>query len=559
MSVRAFRQRPLLVEQLGDIASRTVARSDASAQTAGRPLRILMVATEAPPVRSGIAAVVGYLQDGLQRRGHYVDVLAYPELGRLEFGDIRLSGLVFKLPRLLRRMKEYDVVHIHGATPTVSDLALLFLRRRGRYPVVIYTHHMDLAFASENVLTRMYNRLHARLSARADAVIATTQENLRLLGDRCQGVVVPLGVDVERFSTNGPKDTQFTVLFVGQFRPYKGVRVLLHAMSDVTGARLLVAGHGPEEQAYRSLTAALGLDVEFHVGVDDDQLRQLYRRAHAIVLPAISRREAFGLTLVEGMAAGCVPIASNLPGVREVVAQTGFLFPKGDPNALAGILHGLHDQPGLVEQIGECARDRAAAFDRELIISDHDRLVTGLAACQQLKNRLADRSKSLISALHACVADVADKLEADWTEIVLRLTQVGPYTVASTGPKKLSDHRQLRQASSLLAWYAVNAPDGRLVGPDDGPLHLGDAAISGGMPAAVVAPLTTKGKHLGALVAMRERPFAERDLDILTCFARQIASSLRKAGADESILTATDVLQPDTLGSHRSIVATSQR
>jgi glycosyltransferase involved in cell wall biosynthesis len=559
MSVRAFRRQPLSREQLGDLEFPTIARSEASAQTAGRPLRILMVATEAPPVRSGIAAVVGYLQDGLQRRGHQVDVLAYPEVGRLAFGDIRLSGLIFKLPRLLRRMGEYDVVHVHGATPTVSDVALLFIRRRGRYPVVIYTHHMDLAFASENALTRLYNRLHARLSARADAVIATTQDNLRLLNDGCRGLVVPLGVDVERFSTNGPKDKEFTTLFVGQFRPYKGVRVLLQAMSQVRGTRLLVAGQGPEEQAYRSLAAELGLDVEFHIGVDDDQLAHLYRRAHAIVLPAVSRREAFGLALVEGMAAGCVPVASNLPGVREVVAQTGFLFPKGDPNALAGVLHGLRDHPALVRQIGECARDRAATFERERTISDHDRLLTGLAACQQLKNRLADQSRSLISALQACVADVVDKLEADWAEIILRRAESGPYTVASTGPKRLSDQQQLRPASSLLEWYAVNAPDGRLVGPNDGPLHLGDVEVGGGMQAAAVAPLTARGKHLGALVSMRERPFAERDLDILTCFARHIASSLSKAGAGKSILDGDRRGAVHTVSARRSMVTTGQR
>jgi rhamnosyl/mannosyltransferase len=515
-----------------------------------------MVATEAPPVRSGIAAVVGYLQDGLQRRGHQVDVLAYPEVGRLAFGDIRLSSLIFRLPRLIRRMGEYDVVHVHGATPTVSDVALLFIRRRGRYPVVIYTHHMDLAFESENALTRLYNRLHARLSARADAVIATTQDNLRLLEDG-RGLVVPLGVDVERFSTKAPKDKEFTALFVGQFRPYKGVRVLLQAMSQVRGTRLLVAGHGPEEQAYRSLAAELGLDVEFHIGVDDDQLSQLYRRAHAIVLPAVSRREAFGLALVEGMAAGCVPVASNLPGVREVVAQTGFLFPKGDSNALAGVLHGLRDHPALVQQIGECARGRATTFERERTISDHDRLLTGLAACQQLKNRLADQSRSLISALQAFVADVADKLEADWAEIVLRRAENSPYTVASTGPKTLSD-QQLRPASSLLEWYAVNARDARLVGPNDGPLHLGDVEVGSGMQAAAVAPLTARGKHLGALVSMRERPFAERDLDILTCFARHIGSSLSKAGAGKSILDG-DSGAVHTVGARRSMVATGQR
>ena len=372
---------------------------------ATRPLRILIVATEAPPVRGGIARIVGYLRDGFQERGHHVDVLAYPEVGRLVFGELRLSSLIFKLPQLLRRINEYDVIHVHGITPTVSDVVLLFARLRGLYPLVIYTHHMDLDFKPVGFFNRVYNYLHHQLSARADAVIAGTRDNLKLMGDSCRGFVIPFGVDLERFNTNGQKDGQFTVLFIGQFRPWKGVRVLLQAMSQVTGARLLLAGQGPEEQVYRSLGAELGLDVEFHIGVDDDQLRQLYQRAHVIVLPSVSCLETFGFVLVEGMAAGCVPIASDLPGVREVVGRTGFLFPAGDANCLAGILCGLRDDPVLVQQIGDRARVRAAEFGRERTICEYERLITELIACRDLKDPPVGHAQSCGSALHAFAMD----------------------------------------------------------------------------------------------------------------------------------------------------------
>src|SRR5436305_531694 len=148
----------VLAEQPDEVGSWTIPDLDASGQAAARSLRILMVATEAPPVLGGIARTVGYLQDGFQERGHHVDVLAYPEVERLVFGEVRLSSLIFKLPQLLRRINEYDVIHIHGATPTISDVALLFLlfvRPRGRHPLVIYTHHMDLDFGSGNFLNRV--------------------------------------------------------------------------------------------------------------------------------------------------------------------------------------------------------------------------------------------------------------------------------------------------------------------------------------------------------------------------------------------------------------------
>jgi hypothetical protein len=405
---------------------------------------------------------------------------------------------------------------------------------------------MDLAFGSDNPLTHLYNYLHRRLTARADAVVATSHDNLRLLADTGRGGVIALGADVDHFSTSGPEDPQFTVLFIGQFRPYKGVGVLLEAMSHVPGARLLLAGRGPEEQAYRSLAAELGLDVEFHVDVDDPELRQLYRRAHAVVLPAVSRREAFGLVLVEGMAAGCVPIASNLPGVREVVARAGFLFPRGDSTRLGAILHGLRENPSLVKHLADRARIRAAEFSRAHTICEYERLITGLIACRDLKERLADRDHSYDSALRRFVADLETNFHADWTEIVLCPSQDELCTVAS---RELHTHHRLRRASSLLAWYAVNTAASTLLRPNDGPLHLEDwAVVDGKAPAAMVAPLTDARRPFGALLLMRERPFEQRDLDDLTCFARYTAPSLYAIVSNRSIVNEAGIVSTADAG-----------
>lgn len=381
----------------GMVELRATYGADITRKIVARSLRILMIATEAPPVRSGIARTVGYLRDGFQQHGHSVDVLAYPEVRRVDFGRVRLSGLIIKIPQLVRHIDQYDVIHIHGSTPTISDVALIFARILSRlrdpHAIVIYTHHNDLDLGAGDVLSAGYNYIHHRLSAGADAVIAGTRDILNLVSDGSRGLVIPYGIDLERFSTNRRKDEMFTIAFVGQFRPYKGVRVLLQAMSQVAGARLIVAGQGPEEQTYRDLADELGLKVEFHVGEGDDELCQIYQRAHVITMPSVARVEAFGLTLVEGMAAGCVPVASNLPGVREVVGQTGFLFRAGDANHLAGILRGLRDDPVLVQQLTERARVHATAYSREREISAYESLISGLVESRDLRHHVADLVK----------------------------------------------------------------------------------------------------------------------------------------------------------------------
>lgn len=494
---------------------------------ATRSLRILMVATEAPPVRGGIARIIGYLRDGFQAHGHHVDVFAYPEVRRLAFGEVRLSSFIFKLPRLLRRINEYDIIHVHGATPTISDVALFFTRLCSSSPLVIYTHHMDLDFAPVGFLNRAYNYLHHRLSAQADAVIASTWDTLRPLTGTSQGLVIPLGVDLERFSANGPKDALFTILFVGQFRPYKGVQTLLRAMVQVTSARLLLVGQGPEEQTYRALAKELCLDVEFHIGVDDNQLSRLYQRAHTIVLPSVSRLETFGLVLLEGMAAGCVPIASNLPGVHEVVGQNGFLFPAGDASSLARILCGLRDDPVLVKQMSKRATARATEFSQERTVWEYEHVMTELIAWRDLKDRLVTRTQPSASSLQDFTVDVAHTLEADWTQIVLCSTQDALYPVASTKSNRLLEHLQLQQASSHLAQYAINTGNSALVGLNNGPLHL-RSFVAHEAPAAMVTPLTKGKKRFGALLSMRKYPFDQRDLNGFVRFARYVAPSLHE-------------------------------
>ena len=492
---------------------------------ATRSLRILIVATEAPPVRGGIARVVGYLQESFQEHGHHVDVLAYPEVGRIVFGEFRLSGLIFKLPQLLRRINTYDVIHVHGTTPTISDVILLLSHLRGSRPLVLYTHHMDMDFKPVGFLNKFYNHLHHQLSTSADAVIASTQEYLRLLGNKCQSLVIPLGIDLEQFNTNEQKDARFTVLFVGQFRQYKGVHVLLQAMSQVKGIQLLLAGQGPEEQTYRSLAVELGVNVEFHIGVDDDRLLQLYERAHVVVLPSVSRLEAFGLVLLEGMASGCVPIASNLPGVSEVVGQNGFLFSTGNANHLAELLRGLRDDPELVQQLSNNARMHASKFDREYTVCEYERLIAGLIACRDLKNQLADQTYSWSSALHAFVVNIARILEADWTEMILCSTQGEHYHVDTMEQIPLTAHHQLQRTSSLLARYAINTGSSTLVGSNVGPLQLRNVVVRE-VSAAMVTPLIIQKEHFGALLSMRERPFEQHELTLLTHFARYVAPSL---------------------------------
>lgn len=334
-------------------------------------MRVLMLVSEAPPINSGIARVAGELTERLRARGVTVDVLSANEIPRWTFGEFRFSSLALRWPKIQAKLSSYDILHVHGTVPTFSDLGLLLGRLGLAYSrpstAIVYTHHSDIDIAGLEIPAAIYNRVHTSLLWLADHIVASTPTYASLLED-CLGPgrvsAVRFGVDAEHFQSKVHKARRFTVLFVGQLRPYKGVDVLLRAWQHVDNADLHILGDGHQRADLEALASKLKLQsVHFHGAVTEKQLKKFYARSHVLVLPSTRKAEAFGLVLLEGMAAGCVPVATNLPGVSDVVSASGFTFPVGDSAALAEILIKLRDNRQLRRDLAELATARSLATD----------------------------------------------------------------------------------------------------------------------------------------------------------------------------------------------------
>ncbi|MGA2037837.1 MAG: glycosyltransferase [Bryobacteraceae bacterium] len=155
-------------------------------------------------------------------------------------------------------------------------------------------------------------------AARVDRFIANSrnvQNRIRKTYRRESEVVHP-PVEVDSFYSKPPDDY---FLIVSALVPYKridsAVRVFTHS-----GRRLIVAGDGPE---YRRLKAGAGSNIGFLGRVNDEDLRELYARCRALVLPG---EEDFGLTPVEALASGKPVIALGRGGVLESVPAFGGAF-----------------------------------------------------------------------------------------------------------------------------------------------------------------------------------------------------------------------------------------
>lgn len=302
-------------------------------------------------LRGGVEEALDRCASGLAAAGHEVTVVTSATRAGVEDAPdgvrllrVKRHGALFRNPiAFLGRHvpPDADVVHVPATYPLVSDLIPWRESRRGRATVLDYhfdvhgtSAAMRLAASAHRALLRPAMWRATRIVvksldyARASPVLATApQERLDW---------VPNGVDMGEFDVRAPRGDG--IVCVGRLVPYKGVDVLLRAMPRIyeeTGAGLTVVGDGPEAPRLRALAKTMGAPVRFLGRAPREDLPHLYAEARLSVLPSVNSQEAFGMALLESMAAGTPVVASDLPGVREVASLAGLTATPGDPQALA--------------------------------------------------------------------------------------------------------------------------------------------------------------------------------------------------------------------------------
>lgn len=154
----------------------------------------------------------------------------------------------------------------------------------------------------------------------------------------------------------------FVVGSLGRFSQEKGLDVLLRALAMLDGVSAVLVGDGAERPALERLARELGVADRIEMTGWEDDISARLRSIDVLVSP--SRGEAFGLALLEAMAAGLAVIATDVGSVSEAVAdeQTGLLVAPDDPAALAGAIRELRDDPERRRRLGR--RGRALAAER---------------------------------------------------------------------------------------------------------------------------------------------------------------------------------------------------
>ncbi len=264
-----------------------------------------------------------------------------------------------------------DVVHAHEPlTPSTSMLALRAAARE-RTPAVATFHAGAERSVLFDVAAPALRRLARAIDVRIAVSAAAADFAARRIGDGF--VVVPNGVDVERFAGGEPADLPAgrRMLFVGRLDERKGFRVAVAAFERLAGRFpdlvLVAVGDGPEAAAARALPEAVRQRVVLVGRVANEDLHGYEAAADVFVAPSVGG-ETFGVVLVEAMAAGVPVVASDIRGYDEVIrAGEGVLVPPRDPGALADAVARILDDPQAARELADAGRVRARTYSWESV------------------------------------------------------------------------------------------------------------------------------------------------------------------------------------------------
>lgn len=178
-------------------------------------------------------------------------------------------------------------------------------------------------------------------------------------------VNLPLGADMPNRELPNPRrpgdNNEVTFLFAGQVNQRKGISYILDAFArlSASNARLIIAGYAEPSMLDRLKDYE---NVQYLGTMPRSDLARVMAKSDVILLPSLA--EGFGLTAIEGMAAGCLPIVSKYTFASDIIehGQNGFIIDARSIEQLYAIMEYVVNNLTVARQMGSRARESAEKF-----------------------------------------------------------------------------------------------------------------------------------------------------------------------------------------------------
>jgi glycosyltransferase involved in cell wall biosynthesis len=252
-----------------------------------------------------------------------------------------------------------DVVHAHVRTGVV--LAFVWSKLM-RFPLIAHLHNIH---ENESMMMGLADRVIAVSDSVADTVIrqGIPSRKVRIVLNGPLGSPrIPSVAELPTVSMKRP-----AIVTVGGMYQRKGISDLINAFNrmaeDVPDAHLYLVGDGPDRPIFESEAAASRFRDQIHF--EGFQLNPQRYMKNCDIFVLASRRESFGLVLLEARELGCAIVASDVDGMPEALdgGRAGILIPVGDVAVIADSLRHLLSQDDVRAEWKRKAREGLERFD----------------------------------------------------------------------------------------------------------------------------------------------------------------------------------------------------
>ncbi len=302
------------------------------------------------------------------------------------------TGSPYRLPfifKIIPFLRKYDLVHAH-LFPANYFTAIAKKISFVSTPIVFTEHNTsNRRFRNKN-----FRKINSKIYRIFNKIICITEEvkeevEKQAMISESQLTVINNGVDIAKYS-NAERlppdficrflsDDDFLLLQVSSFRAQKDQQTIIRALQYLPPhVKLLLAGEGPLKEECMNLVQQLALESRvFFLGNRSD-IPQLLKTSDVNILSSFY--EGLSLASIEGMASGKPFIASEVPGLTDVVGGYGILFPQGDSHALAHEILKLMNSKALYDETGLKCAGRAKDFDVDKMVDQHIDLYKNLVS-----------------------------------------------------------------------------------------------------------------------------------------------------------------------------------
>ena len=379
-------------------------------------LRIAMVTETYPPEINGVAMTMGRIVDGLQTRGHTVQLIR-PRQNQQEqpaqqpqFEEVlqrgipvpRYDALKLGLPAKQAMLRLWaarrpDIVHVVTEGPL--GWSALAAAAKLRLPVATdfhtnfhsYSSHYGIGWLKKPI-TAYLRKFHNK-AQRTFVPTVTLQEELAALGLRNLQVVAR-GVDTGLFNPArrntalrrawgaGPND--IVAMYVGRLAAEKNLPVVLQTYATMRVVRpttkLVLVGDGPERaRLERECPQAIFAGMRVR-----EALAEHYASADVFLFPSIT--ETYGNVTVEAMASGLAVIAYDYAAAHQHIRHSvnGLKAPFDATDDFIKLAIGLAPHTARIRALGTAARATTEKLDWSCIVSEFEQALLELAVDRPL-------------------------------------------------------------------------------------------------------------------------------------------------------------------------------